>query len=129
MRNASIPGTHHRARACRWRSRQAQSCRAEGRWASFLLPCSRWRYSRPMSTGMASCSGGTVQGQVVLVLQGGGALGAYQVGVYQALHEAGLEPDWGIGTSIGAINAALIAGNRQDGRLARLAAFWDKVRL
>ncbi len=50
-------------------------------------------------------------GQVVLVLQGGGALGAYQVGVYEALHEAGIEPDWVIGTSIGAINAALIAGN------------------
>ncbi len=47
-------------------------------------------------------------GQVVLVLQGGGALGAYQGGVYQALHEAGVEPDWIIGTSIGAINAALI---------------------
>jgi NTE family protein len=49
-------------------------------------------------------------GQVVLVLQGGGALGAYQVGVYKALHEAGIEPDWLIGTSIGAINAGLIAG-------------------
>ena len=49
--------------------------------------------------------------QVVLVLQGGGALGAYQAGVYQALHEAGIEPDWVIGTSIGAINASLIAGN------------------
>ena len=51
-------------------------------------------------------------GQVVLVLQGGGALGAYQVGVYEALHEAGIEPDWVIGTSIGAINAALIARQR-----------------
>ena len=51
------------------------------------------------------------KGQVVLVLQGGGALGAYQVGVYQALHEAGVEPDWIIGTSIGAINASIIAGN------------------
>src|SRR5512140_3173378 len=50
-------------------------------------------------------------GQVVLVFQGGGALGAYQAGVYQALHEAGVEPDWIIGTSIGAINASLIAGN------------------
>src|SRR6516225_8186813 len=50
-------------------------------------------------------------GQVVLVLQGGGALGAYQVGVYQALDEAGVEPDWVIGTSIGAINGAMIAGN------------------
>ena len=47
--------------------------------------------------------------QTVLVLQGGGALGAYQAGVYQALHEAGIEPDWVIGTSIGAINASLIA--------------------
>ena len=42
----------------------------------------------------------------MLVFQGGGALGAYQAGVYQALHEAGIEPDWIIGTSIGAINAA-----------------------
>ena len=66
-------------------------------------------------------------GQVVLVLQGGGALGAYQVGVYQALHEAGIEPDWVIGTSIGAINAALISGNKPEHRLDRLNAFWDGV--
>ncbi|HKW84543.1 MAG TPA: patatin-like phospholipase family protein [Burkholderiaceae bacterium] len=65
--------------------------------------------------------------QVVLVLQGGGALGAYQVGVYQALHEAGIEPDWVIGTSIGAINAALISGNRPEDRMARLNAFWTRV--
>ena len=58
-------------------------------------------------------------GQSVLVFQGGGALGAYQVGVYQALHEAGIEPDWVIGTSIGAINAALIAGNAPGRRLER----------
>src|SRR6266478_8899878 len=69
------------------------------------------------------------KGQVVLVLQGGGALGAYQVGVYQALHEAGAEPDWVIGTSIGAINGAIIAGNRQGERLAKLDEFWDKLRL
>src|ERR687890_1780368 len=56
-------------------------------------------------------------GQVVLVLQGGGALGAYQIGVYQALHEAGIEPDWVLGTSIGAINASLIAGNAPEHRL------------
>ena len=56
-------------------------------------------------------------GQVVLVFQGGGALGAYQGGVYQALHEAGIEPDWVIGTSIGAINAAIIAGNEPGRRL------------
>jgi NTE family protein len=66
-------------------------------------------------------------GQIVLVLQGGGALGAYQVGVYQALHEAGLEPDWVIGTSIGAINAALIAGNEPQDRLQRMHAFWDAL--
>jgi len=66
-------------------------------------------------------------GQVVLVLQGGGALGAYQVGVYQALHEAGVEPDWVIGTSIGAINASLIAGNKPEDRLAKLDAFWRKM--
>ena len=66
-------------------------------------------------------------GQVVLVLQGGGAIGAYQVGVYQALHEAGIEPDRVIGTSIGAINAALIAGNPPAARLARLQEFWRRV--
>ena len=66
-------------------------------------------------------------GQVVLVLQGGGALGAYQVGVYEALHEAGIEPDWVIGTSIGAINAALIAGNAPENRVERLRDFWARV--
>jgi NTE family protein len=66
--------------------------------------------------------------QIVLVFQGGGALGAYQAGVYQALHEAGIEPDWIIGTSIGAINAALIAGNAGKDRLARLEEFWRRMR-
>src|SRR5436853_634591 len=70
---------------------------------------------------------GPLPGQVVLVLQGGGALGAYQVGVYEALHEAGIEPDWVIGTSIGAINAALIAGNEPPNRLARLHHFWRRI--
>ena len=65
--------------------------------------------------------------RIVLVLQGGGALGAYQAGVYQALHEHKLVPDWIVGTSIGAINAALIAGNRQANRLQRVKAFWDRV--
>src|SRR5690348_9103815 len=69
--------------------------------------------------------GGT--SQTVLVLQGGGALGAYQVGVYQALHEAGIEPDWVIGTSIGAINASIIAGNTPAERMPRLQAFWQSV--
>ncbi len=62
-----------------------------------------------------------------LVLQGGGALGAYQVGVYQALSEAGHAPDWFAGTSIGAINAALMAGSPPDQRLARLESFWDRI--
>jgi NTE family protein len=66
-------------------------------------------------------------GQVVLVLQGGGALGSYQAGVYQALHEAGIEPDWIIGTSIGAINASLIAGNPVEDRLPRLKEFWKRM--
>ena len=65
--------------------------------------------------------------RIALVLQGGGALGAYQAGVYQALHEAGVEPDWVSGVSIGAINAALIAGNPPEQRLERLHAFWDRI--
>jgi NTE family protein len=63
----------------------------------------------------------------VLVLQGGGALGAYQAGVYQALHEHALMPEWVVGTSIGAVNAALIAGNEPGLRLQRVKAFWDRV--
>ena len=66
--------------------------------------------------------------QVVLVFQGGGALGAYQAGVYQALHETHVEPDWIIGTSIGAINASLIAGNEPENRIDRLEEFWRRMR-
>ncbi|NRR28622.1 patatin-like phospholipase family protein [Oxalobacteraceae bacterium] len=65
--------------------------------------------------------------RIVLVLQGGGALGAYQAGVYHALHEHGLAPDWIVGTSIGAINAAILAGNDQQTRLSRLKQFWDRI--
>ncbi len=65
--------------------------------------------------------------QVVLVLQGGGALGAYQGGVYQAMHEARLEPDWVTGVSIGAINAAIVAGNPPGRRLERLRQFWNTI--
>jgi NTE family protein len=71
--------------------------------------------------------GRSYPGQVVLVLQGGGALGSYQAGVYQALHAAGIEPDWIIGTSIGAINASLIAGNAPENRLRRLKDFWKRI--
>ncbi len=65
--------------------------------------------------------------RIALVLQGGGALGAYQGGVYQGLEEAGLHPDWIAGISIGAINAALIAGNPPDKRIERLRAFWEGI--
>ena len=65
--------------------------------------------------------------RVALVLQGGGALGAYQAGVYQALHEAHIEPDWVCGVSIGAINSAIIAGNPPERRLERLHIFWDRI--
>jgi len=65
--------------------------------------------------------------KIALVLQGGGALGAYQAGVYQALHEAGLEPEWVAGVSIGGINSAIIAGNRRENRLARLREFWETI--
>ncbi|MGB7578779.1 MAG: patatin-like phospholipase family protein, partial [Pseudolabrys sp.] len=65
--------------------------------------------------------------QTVLVLQGGGALGAYQAGVYHALHEQGIEPDWIVGTSIGAINASLIAGNPRGNRLEALKEFWTRM--
>jgi NTE family protein len=64
---------------------------------------------------------------VALVLQGGGALGAYQAGVYEALLEADIHPDWVAGMSIGAINAAIIAGNPPDSRLDRLHEFWTEV--
>lgn len=65
--------------------------------------------------------------ETILVLQGGGALGAYQGGVYQGLAEAGEAPDWIAGISIGAINAALIAGNPPERRLSQIRAFWEKI--
>jgi NTE family protein len=65
--------------------------------------------------------------RIALVLQGGGALGAYQAGVYQALHEAEIEPDWVSGVSIGAINSAIIAGNTRRHRLGALRTFWERI--
>lgn len=64
---------------------------------------------------------------VALVLQGGGALGAYQAGVYEGLHEAGIRPDWIAGISIGALNAAIIAGSPESERVSRLRAFWETI--
>jgi NTE family protein len=61
--------------------------------------------------------------EVALVLQGGGALGSYQAGVYEALAEASIDVDWVAGISIGAVNAAIIAGNPPDARAARLRQF------
>jgi NTE family protein len=65
--------------------------------------------------------------RVALVLQGGGALGAYQVGVYEALANANCDPNWISGVSIGAVNAAIIAGNPPERRLSRLESFWSLV--
>jgi NTE family protein len=65
--------------------------------------------------------------RVALVLQGGGALGAYQAGVYHALHEANIGVDWLCGTSIGAINGAIIAGNPPEKRVERLRDFWETI--
>ena len=64
---------------------------------------------------------------VALVLQGGGALGSYQAGVIEALGEAGIDVDWVAGISIGAVNAAILAGNPPERRLARLKAFWEQA--
>jgi NTE family protein len=65
--------------------------------------------------------------KTVLVLQGGGALGAYQAGAYGALAEAGQLPTWVAGISIGAVNSAIIAGNPPDRRVPRLREFWERV--
>ena len=64
---------------------------------------------------------------VALVLQGGGALGAYQAGVYEGLHEAGIRPTWLAGISIGALNAAVIAGSPESQRVDRLREFWETI--
>ena len=89
---------------------------------SSTTPPNTLRQRRPLHTGRPDrCD------RVALVLQGGGALGAYQAGVYQAMHEANIMPDWVAGVSIGAINAAIIAGNPPHRRIAQLHAFWDLI--
>src|SRR4051812_27019084 len=65
--------------------------------------------------------------KVALVLQGGGALGSFQVGVFQALEERNIEIDWVAGISIGAVNAALVAGNPPGKRMQALTTFWEQV--
>ena len=73
------------------------------------------------------CTAAQQHEHTVLVLQGGGALGAYQAGAFEAFAAAGVAPDWVAGVSIGAINAALIAGNPPERRVARLREFWQRV--
>ena len=65
--------------------------------------------------------------QIVLIFQGGGSLGAYQAGVYEGMAEAGIDPTWVAGISIGAINAAIVAGNPPEKRVERLRDFWETV--
>src|SRR5581483_3076525 len=64
---------------------------------------------------------------VALVLQGGGALGSYQAGVYEGLAAAGIEPNWIAGISIGALNTAVIAGNPPETRVQKLREFWETI--
>ncbi|MFM0477775.1 MULTISPECIES: DUF3734 domain-containing protein [Paraburkholderia] len=83
------------------------------------------------SAASASARGKRVQlpayETIALTLQGGGALGAYQAGVFQGLHEAGVEPNWLAGISIGALNTAIIAGNPPGKRVERLLQFWETI--
>src|SRR6202453_440334 len=65
--------------------------------------------------------------EIALVLQGGGALGSYQAGVFEGLAEAGVQPNWIAGVSIGALNTAIIAGNAPENRVEALRGFWDSI--
>jgi NTE family protein len=80
-----------------------------------------------MTDETTTVTGMTADAMPVLVLQGGGALGSYQVGAFEALCAFDFAPQWVAGISIGAINAALIAGNTAENRHQRLAAFWDRA--
>src|SRR6202162_4301127 len=80
-----------------------------------------------MSAQKSPARPGFYDKKVALVLQGGGALGSYQAGVYEALSTSQYIPDWIAGISIGAINAAIIAGNAPEKRVERLRAFWEGV--
>jgi predicted acylesterase/phospholipase RssA len=96
------------------------------RLASFTLPpdCAALHKTvHGRETKMADAT----RERCVLVLQGGGALGAYQAGVFEALAGNGYSPDWVAGISIGAVNAALIAGNPPERRVRNLRAFWEQA--
>ena len=83
--------------------------------------------TRPDPTGSLAAAVARDYRTVALVLQGGGALGAYQAGVFEALTEAGLQPTRLAGISIGALNAAIIAGNAPERRVERLREFWETI--
>src|SRR5579864_2750377 len=94
------------------------------------------KYGRSKAPGVAPSQSGvpaiparpaSYDKKVGLVLQGGGALGSYQAGVYEALASSEYLPDWVAGISIGAINAAIIAGNPPDNRVKRLHSFWNEI--
>jgi NTE family protein len=87
----------------------------------------RARSATASSTGATPAQSANKYATVALVLQGGGALGSYQCGVYEGLHKAGIQPNWFAGISIGAINAAILAGNAPEHRIERLHAFWDRI--
>lgn len=80
-----------------------------------------------MSEGTPPARPASYDKKVGLVLQGGGALGSYQAGVYEALASSEYTPDWVAGISIGAINAAIIAGNAPKDRVHRLRSFWEEI--
>jgi NTE family protein len=82
---------------------------------------------KPAAAKNSKIKPGASYDRIALMLQGGGALGAYQVGVYKALVEANCMPSWVCGVSIGAINGAIIAGNTPDKRVAKLEEFWSLV--
>jgi NTE family protein len=86
---------------------------------------SQWGFTMDSSPSLPATT--PAKAQPVLVLQGGGALGSYQAGAYQALCHFDFEPDWVAGISIGAINAAIIAGNAPENRVARLREFWREI--
>src|SRR5215467_6820864 len=82
---------------------------------------------KPVTDGGPPLRPASYDKKVGLVLQGGGALGSYQAGVYEALSTSEYLPDWVGGISIGAVNAAIIAGNAPEARVERLRAFWEGV--
>ena len=112
MTNVDPNASSHSTNVSRLRQAPGGSANENGK-AETIKTGGRWRPDR--------C------GRIALILQGGGALGAYQAGVYEALHERDIEPDWVTGVSIGAINASLIAGNVRENRLERLREFWQRV--